>query len=832
MHINLPVRYQHLGAVLVIFFSLVVFFREIVFGGKTFLGQDSIASHSFETVVRDASAQGIFPLWNPYIFCGMPGFASLTFSGTRIYDFLTYAADLVRGTLGYLFVDRDVGIYFVFYWVFGIGLYLLGSKKLQNRALGLVCALAGTYSMYLIKLVGEGHMTKVAVIAWFPYVVLMVENLREKFRWLEAAALAIVLRMMIVPSHIQYIFYIYFSLGIYFLFYVAKGMRKGKDGWLPPLRSGTVLAAATALALLMGADQYLSTMEYNPYSIRGSNPITETGRTQVSKTVEGGLDYDYATSWSLAPGEIMTFFIPSWYGFGLHTYEGLLSQGRPIPVNTYWGAQPFVDAPHYFGVVILVLALVGFVKNRKDAFVQFLAILVGVSLLISFGREFSLVYDLMYNYFPLFNKFRIPSMILMLLQVAVPLLAGYGMLSLLKSPLTPEAKKRWRAFFIGVSVVFVVALIGKGFLRGVYEGFFPLSQVATKLRYPPAVLSELYSFVFASVANDIVVGSAFILVVFGALYFFIQERMKFTVLVAVLCVAVLADLWRVDSKPMHPQPRAEKQQIFSAPDYVQFLHRDSSLYRVLELVNGQPPYNNLLAYWRIQSAYGYQGAKLRAYQDMVDVSGITNPLAWQLMDIKYILSNQRDTTGFLRLEFDGAERKVYSTPVETSRAFFVNRYEVASDLDILKKIAGSSFDPKDVAYVQTDPRIEISPPTNGASVKITRYGIQDIELEVVATGNNLLFLSETYYPKGWKAFIDGKETEIYRLNYLFRGIVVPAGQHKVEMRFEPASYVLGKNLSLGANIFLLLSFIILGYRSRTKKGSESGNQQNRKGEKV
>ncbi|HLF19239.1 MAG TPA: YfhO family protein, partial [Bacteroidota bacterium] len=499
-------------------------------------------------------------------------------------------------------------------------------------------------------------------------------------------------------------------------------------------------------------------------------------------------------------------------GFGSHTYQGPLTQQRPVPVNTYWGAQPFVDAPHYFGVVILILAIVGFFKNRGDSFVQFLGIVVAVSLFISFGREFPLVYDLMYNYFPLFNKFRIPSMILMLLQVMIPLLAGYGILSLLKTSLTPESKKKWKSFFIGMSVLLVVSLVGRGFLRGIYESFFPMAEVATRLRYAPAVVSELYSFVFTSVANDLTVASTLILVVFASLYIYLQQRMKFTTFVVILGVAILADLWRVDSKPMHPQPRVEKQQVFSAPDYVKFLQRDSTLYRVLELVDGQPPYSNLLAFWRIQSAYGYQGAKLRAYQDMIDVAGITNPLLWQLMDVKYILSNQGDTSDFLHLEYEGTERKVYSIPIASSRAFFVNRYEVAGGLEILRKISAASFDPRDVAYFQNDPRIEITPPSNGASVKIVRYGIQDLELNVTATGNNLLFLSETYYPKGWKAFIDGKETQIYCLDYLFRGVVIPPGDHKLEMRFEPGSFSLGKNLSLASNVIVVGLVAFAGFR--------------------
>ncbi len=160
--------------------------------------------------------------------------------------------------------------------------------------------------------------------------------------------------------------------------------------------------------------------------------------------------------------------------------------------------------------------------------------------------------------------------------------------------------------------------------------------------------------------------------------------------------------------------------------------------------------------------------------------------------------------------YNSPNTKVYGFRFALPRAFFVNRYEVSDNLGMLKKIADRSFDPRDIAYVSEDIKAKIDPPLQGAKAEIVHYGIQDLKVRTTATGNNLLFLSEAYYPKGWKASIDGKEVEILRLNYLFRGVVVPQGEHTIEMKFEPASFSTGRQISLASNIIVLIGIVFTG----------------------
>lgn len=845
----IPERFQHPAAILLLLLSLLLFFNEIFFGGKSFLDVDNIASHSFDTLLSDAKNAGIFPLWNPYIFGGMPAYGSLTITGERVFDLTAQALGAISTAFGWVLLNPPSGWVYFFYFVFASGVYLLTYSKVKHNGAAFVAAFSALFSMYIIIWVMTGHNTKIAVVAFLPYVLLIVDKLRERFSLPFTLTLILLLHFSFLPSHVQMIFYLYLTVGIYFLFLLLSSLLKKKtegdvtqhkDAWKGIVRAGILFAGATAIAFAMDSDRYLSVWEYNPYSIRGSNPIVASAGQGEAKTVEGGLDYDYATSWSFSPGEMMTWIIPSWYGFGYHDYQGLLSNNQPTRINTYWGPQPFTHAPQYMGIIVLILACWGFISNRKDPFVRFLAVVIVFSTLIAFGREFSIVYDLMYRYFPMFNKFRIPSMILVLVQIFIPVLAAYGVVSLirLRENFVPAHLTNLKKYLIGgaIGLSGILLLINISFesllpriaiqntFATVFQYQLPKDRVVEEImrQIPPQVTTELTKMLGGFVAADIYAAIVMLLVTAGATFWFIQNKLNANTFFVILVAVIGFDLWRVASKPMEAQDRAMQARVFATPDHVQYLQTDSTLFRVLEFENGQPPYNNTLAYWRIQNAYGYQGAKMRAYQDMVDVAGLDNPLFWGLMNVKYIISNQPDSSRGIGLVYNGEQKKVYLNFSSLPRAFFVNRYEVADGLSILNKIATLSFDPRDVAYFMEEPSLEIEPPHPAAKAEIVRYGIQDFAIQTTTSGTNLLFVSETYYPEGWKAFIDGKEVPIYRVNYLFRGVVIPGGIHTLEMKFEPDGFSTGKNLSFAANLLVLGGLAYYGVntlRQRKKKGA-------------
>ncbi|HEX9828621.1 MAG TPA: hypothetical protein VGB10_00295, partial [Bacteroidota bacterium] len=161
----IPARYQHAAAVAILFLSLIIFFNEIIFGGKTFLDVDNLASHSFDTLLKDAEEQGVFPLWNPYIFGGMPGYGSLTVTGDRWFDFSTVIIGKITALVGNL-LNSNGGWVLVYYMMFALGMYLFAYSKLRHKVIAVVTALAATYSTYIIIWIMSGHNTKIMVMAF------------------------------------------------------------------------------------------------------------------------------------------------------------------------------------------------------------------------------------------------------------------------------------------------------------------------------------------------------------------------------------------------------------------------------------------------------------------------------------------------------------------------------------------------------------------------------------------------------------------------------------------------------------------------------------------
>jgi len=322
---------------------------------------------------------------------------------------------------------------------------------------------------------------------------------------------------------------------------------------------------------------------------------------------------------------------------------------------------------------------------------------------------------------------------------------------------------------------------------------------------------------------DLYVSLSIFIVTCGAIYLYLNGKLRTTALNGVLLVVLLFDMWRVDARPMVYSDKSQLQEEFTKPDFVSFIQQDSSLYRVIQLQNLAPQYSNNLSYYSLQNAYGYTGAKLRNYQDMMDVAGITNPNVLRLLGVKYIISDKPDNQ-LGEVVFHGSQLVLRDDNV-LPRAFFVSNCRVASDLTILQSLRDATFDPAKTALLGSDLHMTIDPPDSQASVSITDYKLQSMTMQARATGNNFLLISEIYYPKGWEATIDGRPTEIYKSDYFLRGVVVPKGVHTVRLTFHPNTYFACRGISLGTNIALLVAiFGIAGYAGFSKRRNRSAEK--------
>ncbi len=799
-------KYQDMIYILAIALLVFVFFSKAIFSGG-FNSPDNVSSNCFATYVQESQKDGNYPQWIPYVFGGMPSYASMLAGGTRSWDFLAVGFFDVIGFIGNIFAS-DVARMICYYIIYGIGLYILMRSKKQERYIAFFVAVAGVFSTYVITWVMIGHNTKPIVFAMFPYVILFLEKLREKFSILFLALLVLAIHIMLEAGHIQMMFYGGLIFGTYLLFEFINRLVT-KTGWQKVLLTGVYLVFAAGVAFMMSSDRYMSTLEYTPYSTRGVGPIVNQGNQQDA---EGGNAYDYATMWSFSPGESMTFFVPGYYG----KFSEEMAEKN---INPYWGYKESEDSPPYMGIVVLAFAIVGFIFYRKDAFVQAMFVIACFSLLLSFGRSLPLIYDLFYYNFPGFNKFRAPSMALAMMHFSIPVLAGYGLTGILniRKNLPQFNIKTLKVLlysslgFLGIGIIFAI---------GFKKAF--LGSVAAKFGTESANLpEEMSSFFWSAATSDWFIGALILIVSVVACYMFIKNKMKLVPLIAILLVLLVADMWRVDFRRMQTFDKTIQEEIFAQyqPLY-DYIKKDKSLYRIFDFVAQQ---QNIPAYFLVQNVNGYHSAKMRVIQDIMDVANqqnalrstnyIVNPLLWNIMNVKYIIQpSQQGLT-------------IDTNHTVLPRAFFVDSAVTERPLDILYHLRDQDFNPQKTAYLESSLPVKIDPVMPGATAEVKEYKNEKITIDVNATGNNLLFIGEVYYPPAWKAYIDGKETTIYKTNYAFRSIVVPQGKHLVTMEYRSEKFETGRSMSTIANIAttlaLVLGVVLVVVRSRkTKQGTD------------
>ena len=435
-------------SILTLFVALLIFFNGVLGSNKAFHAQDNTASESIVPYIKAAQAAGDnVPQWIPNIFSGMPSFAALMSTGARTYDLAHEAFDLVCSIPVAIFGGNDAMIHIWRYFLFGLGIYLLlRMSRKTSHLVALFGAFSGMFSTWILTYVMIGHNTKIFAVMCFPYILLCLEKLREeKMDWkqmlLWLSALAISLHFLLDSTHPQMVFYQFLAILIYFIVWLVSDLIK-KRNLIPVFRTGVITLLMVGAAFAMSADRYLATLGYDPYSIRGASPLVDQATVSGEKpkanastgaSKSGGLDWDYATPYSFSPAEMITFIVPGWYGFGKLPYDGPeVSPGARVP--GYWGQAITTDAANYTGSVVFFLALIAiFALWKKDRLVPPLAIISLFAILLSFGSNWSLIYKPMFEYFPVFNKFRAPMMALVLMQMCFPILAALALDRIIKS---------------------------------------------------------------------------------------------------------------------------------------------------------------------------------------------------------------------------------------------------------------------------------------------------------------------------------------------------------------------------------------------------------------
>lgn len=818
----IPEKYRDLAYILALIFSIIIFLSPVLFSGGSFNSSDNIASKSFTTYLEKAKESGEFAQWNPYIFSGLPSYAALLTTGDRWYDLVSKVFFTVNRGFAATFGGDVMRIAF-YYMVFAAGMYLFMRTKNMERFISFFTAFAATFSTWIIIWIVIGHNTKPIALSMFPFILMCLEKLRMKFSFLYTALLIIAVHILSESTHVQMAFYGVCTFGIYLVFELISRIIT-KNAPMGVVRSALILAIAGGFAFGLSADRYLSVMEYKPYSTRGTAPIEQTkGKKQDEG---GGFDYEYCTNWSFSPEETITFIVPNYFGFGKMQLKKSGTTKAPFE-QTYWGQMPFTDAANYMGIFVLAFAIIGVVVYRRDALIQALTVLSIFSVFLSYGKNLPILYDLFFYHVPGFNNFRAPQMALVMIQFAVPILAGFGLKAILdwRANATEKSKKAVTIMLVASGLFFVISLIMPSMIESSYKMAVEQSQ-----KIAPEKIGSIYD----AMASDWMQTGFVMLIAAVLVWLYVAGRMNKGLFFMTVFVLLAVDLWRVDYRGLDYRKGKPEQAELRKPEFVSYLEQDKSLYRVADFSYLQMGMTNIPAYFLLQNVHGYHSAKMRVYQDLLDVAGdggggaIANLFVLNMLNAKYIVAPQpyfpnMEPVHQSNIELEtgmGMPAIVYKNPMVLPRAFFVKGTKVASKMDILHHLKNGDFNPLETAYVEEKIPVNIDTNTLNAKANVTKFENHKIVIETENEGNNLLFVSEVHYPVGWKAYIDGKETPVYKTNFAFRSIVVPAGKHTVEFRYHSEKYEQGKTLSLSLNaVVLLLLAVGIVIQVREKKQS-------------
>ncbi|MDZ7393202.1 MAG: YfhO family protein [candidate division KSB1 bacterium] len=792
-----------LVAVVVVLLCLV--YGQIIFSGKTLLPPDKLTADSTAPFVKDALRRGIFPLWTPYIFSGMPSYGSLL-SAPRVNPI----DSVFRSVLAALHLPPFVFI-LLNYLLFGSLVFLLLRSWKVHPAAAMFAGISTVFVPQFVAFTAFGHNTKFLTLVLIPLALYLTDLVLSKRRVVYAALLGLAIGFQLLRAHLQVSYYTALLIALYFVYQSIAALRD-RRGWQPIWKGGLLLVGAGLLGIMLSAVLTLPVYEYSHYSIRGG--------------AEGGLNYDYATAWSFSPLEMITFVVPSFLGFG---------------GETYWGKMPFTDYPLYFGVVVLFFAGLALVL-RRDRQTIFLTLVAVLALLVSFGQHFPLLYKPMFHLLPFFSSFRVPSMIHIVLDIAMLLLAGIGLHEVLawstrQGKHVPRSVSTYATAFLGlVGLVFLFLLVGKGAYISL-AGSSPreLTVDVRTAAYNRALLDAFLALVFSGVSA-------------GMVMLGLRRKVGTMLIAAVVTGAAVLDLYLVDARIIHPRDRDDERAYFAKTEAVKYLQGDPDIFRIYAAPDNRTP--NWYMYHKIQSVFGYHAAKLRIYQEFIEESGLDQrtfpgipPLFakyWRLishqgrpmlqpvhpgtispqriaadrafldmLNVKYVVSyyDLRDEQ-FHKVLDDMPS--VFLNTRALPRAFFVDSVVVISGRNrIFEFMKSGQFDPHRMAVIETQPPFTISPAA-GNQVRVVSYDIHDIELQAQVAAPTLLVVSEVFYPAGWKAYDNGRQVPIYKTNYVLRGLFLQPGEHRIRFSFRPASFRLGLSLSI---LGLLLAAGVVGYET-------------------
>lgn len=793
---NFPIKKTAPFVIAIIAFILisVAYFSPILEGKKIFQS-DIMHFTGMAKAINDFRAENdAEPYWTNAAFGGMP-----TYNLSVLYP-----NDFVKELDGFLrFLPRPADYLFLYF----LGFFILLSVLKVEYKLAILGALAFGFSTYFIIILGVGHNSKAHAIAYMPMVlagILLV--LQRNYLW-GFLLTAVAMSLEIKASHPQMTYYLFFAVLILGVFYLIEAF---KEKQLPAFfKSIAILVVAVVLAIGTNATSLLATKEYVSHSTRGKSELT-INPDGSPKEASSGLSKEYITDYSYGVLETFNLFIPRFMGGGNYENVGMDSniynflKDKTDPRQAkefaefapmYWGKQPIVEAPAYLGAVLVFLFVLG-IFLVKGKLKYWLVGVVVFSILLSWGKNLNFLTNFFIDYVPMYNKFRAVSSIQVIAELAVPLLGILALNEFFNKTTAAEIKLNAlkNSFYITGGIALIFTLFGTSLFD--FEGLRDASYDQMLPGFLENIIADRKAIFFSDSLRTLI----FVVTSAGVLWLFIKEKLNKNYAIIVLGTIILFDLVSVDKRYVNNadfQNAREIEKPFAPSEIDREILNDKSHYRVANFI--VDPMNDGSTSYFHNSIGGYHAAKLERYQELYDFQISKNNIeVLNMLNTKYFVFE------------DGSQREtVQQNPNPNGNAWLVNTIKIVENaneeilaLDSLKTKMEAVIDKRFVSEgFKTNYPIDSS-----ATIQLTSYALNNLVYDFNSSTNQFAVFSEIYYKDGWNAYINGKLTPHYRVNYVLRGMEIPKGKHKIEFKFEPTVIKQGSTITLISYGLLMIIF--------------------------
>ncbi|GAA3574318.1 YfhO family protein [Snuella lapsa] len=706
------------------------------------------------------------------------------------------------------FLPRPADYLFLYF----LGFYVLLLVLKVDYKLAVLGALAFGFSTYLISFIGVGHNSKVHAIAYMPLVLSGILLTFQRKYIAGFLLTTVAMGLELVANHFQMTYYLLLLVIVLGITYLVDAYRTKQLSHY--FKSIGILVFAVLLSIALNATSILATQEYVKESSRSKSELT-INPDGTPKEVTTGLDRNYITQFSNGILETFSIFIPRFLGGGSFenlgkdssTYEAYrklgattsqaLQESKRAPM--YWGDLPIIEAPAYIGAVVLFLFVFAlFMVNGRLKWW-----LIGgtlLSLLLSYGKNFAILTDFFIDYVPLYNKFRAVSSIQVILELCVPVLAVFGLHTLLKKERNQEELLKNLKYSLGITGgIAIVFLLFKNSLfdfSGINDGFY-------RQNYGQAFIDAIKEDRRTLFVEDSIRTLLLVLLSASIIFMFLKEKIKEQWLIIGFGVLILFDLVGVDRRYVNNDDFVSAKQVstpYQANGIDSEILKDTTYFRVFDVTS-----SGARASYFHNSLNGYHAAKLKRYEDVFDFYVATNNMnVLNMLNTKYIIAQN-----------EKGELFKYTNTEANGNAWFVNEFKTVSSANEEIK-ALDSLDNKRVAVLNTIdfgsrfksagiPSFKVD---SMASIRLIEHKPNYLKYKSENTNDGFAVFSEVYYPKGWKAFIDGKAADHIRVDYVLRGMEIPAGSHTIEFKFDPQVVKTGSHIALASSIVFVL--LLLG----------------------